>query len=171
MVCCILLAKSVCQEICQELVWLATVHLMGLYLEIWLQPLWLTSSYFCCCFLHHKPRKLQVFFLPNSIRELTVLSSKKVIGLVSWALHLDRDESHKDHLKPHEPYSATQLFKKILPSTMNQYHNKKLKPQCYPFVCCVISVLFPVSGRNLSFPLCKRSHLRLWDCWVLAMKT
>ena len=64
MVCCILLAKSVCQEICQELAWLATVHLMGLYLEIWLQPLWLTSSYFYYFFLHHKNQKTAGIFSP-----------------------------------------------------------------------------------------------------------
>ena len=62
-----------------------------------------------------KTWKPQVVFLPENISELTILNFQKVIGLVSRALHLDGDESHRVNLKPCEQHSPTQLFKKVLP--------------------------------------------------------
>lgn len=169
---CILLAKSVCQEACQELAWLAAVHLMGLYLEIWLQPLWLTSCYFCLFFFFPsitKTWKPQVVFLPENIRELTILNFQESnwVGFqnpASWWGWIPQGKFETTWAT----LSYPALQKDSSPSTMNQYHNKKLTPQCYPSIYCVISVLFPAAGRNLSFLLCKSSHLRLWNCQVVS---
>ena len=116
-----------------------------------------------------KTWKPQVVFLPENIRELTILNFQESnwVGFqspASWWGWIPQGKF--ETMWAALSYPALQ--KGSSPSTMNQYHNKKLKPQCYPSMYCVISVLFPAAGRNLSFLLCKSSHLRLWNCRVLS---